>query len=114
MRETRPRMLRPYICLLLNTGDAELVQQQAVIWAGAQIYWAVDRAVTQGCITLICLVSLWSSRSPLGDQWSGILSASQPFIHSDLNIKVCKEVRFTWKSLATWALKRLFNIVSRL
>lgn len=83
MRETWPRTLRPYICLLLNTGDAELVQQQSVVRAGAQIYWAGDRTVTQGCITLVCPVSLWSSKSPLGDQWSGILSASQPFIHSD-------------------------------
>lgn len=52
--------------------------------AGAQIYWAVGRAVTQGCITLACLISLRGVGSPLGEQQSGVPSASQPFIHSDV------------------------------
>lgn len=83
-RENWPGIPRPYICLLLNSGGAELGQQQVVVRAGAQIYWAVGRAVTQGCITLACLVSLRDTGSPLGDQQSDVPSASQLFIHSHL------------------------------
>lgn len=81
-RESWPGTLRPYICLL-GAGGAELEQQPAAVWAGAQIYWAVGRAVTQGCIALAFLVSMRGVGSPLGDQRSGVPSASQPFIHGD-------------------------------